>query len=117
MQDFRNLKVWEKAHRFTLKIYKITSSFPKEEISGITSQIRRASYSIPANISEGCGRRGKIEFSRFLQIAMGSACEVEYFLILVKDLKFIESKEMQKLLSDLIEIKKMLSTLIKKFRT
>jgi four helix bundle protein len=72
MKDFRHLNVWEKAHLLNLAIYKVSASFPKEELFGLTSQIRRAAISIPANIAEGCGREGISEFGRFLQIALGS---------------------------------------------
>jgi len=78
VKDFRKLAVWEKAHRLTLDMYKATASFPKDELYGLTSQVRRASISIPANIAEGCGRNGDVELARFLQIAMGSASELEY---------------------------------------
>jgi four helix bundle protein len=70
MQDFKNLKVWQKSHELTLEIYKVTASFPKEELFGLTSQIRRASSSISANIAEGCGRQSDADFARFLQIAI-----------------------------------------------
>jgi four helix bundle protein len=81
MKDFRDLKVWGKAHELALSCYSATSPFPKQEMFGLTSQIRRASSSIPANIAEGCGRRGNGELHRFLQIAMGSASELEYHLL------------------------------------
>ena len=117
MQDFRNLKVWEKAHKFTLKIYDKTSSFPKEEMYSLTSQVRRATYSISANIAEGCGRHTKRELIRFLQIAMGSASEVEYFLLLAKDLNYLNMENLVDVENDITEIKKMLSSLIKKLRS
>ena len=82
MQSFRNLKVWEKAHRLTLDVYRSTKMFPRDETYGLTSQIRRAAGSIGANIAEGSCRKGDCEFSRFLQIAMGSASELEYHLLL-----------------------------------
>jgi len=85
MRDFREIRVWEKAHALTLEIYKATSKFPKEETYGLTSQLRRASSSIPANIAEGFGRGGNAEQARFLQIGMGSACELEYHILLAKD--------------------------------
>jgi four helix bundle protein len=81
MKDFRQLKVWEKSHQLALAVYKITKEFPKEELYGLTSQIRRASMSIPTTIAEGCGRNTNKEFARFLQIAMGFASETEYQLI------------------------------------
>jgi len=78
LKDFRKLKVWEKSHDLTLAVYKATAAFPRKELYGLTSQIRRACASIPANIAEGCGRGGDPELARFLQIAMGSASELEY---------------------------------------
>jgi four helix bundle protein len=75
MKDFRQLKVWEKAHQLAVAVYKETKGFPKEELYGLTSQIRRSSMSIPTNIAEGCGRNTDADFARFLQIAMGSASE------------------------------------------
>src|SRR6185437_10473651 len=86
MRDFRELKVWERSHRMTLACYKITNSLPKHELFGLASQIRRCSSSIPANIAEGCGRMGNSEFHRFLQMACGSANELEYHLLLARDL-------------------------------
>ena len=93
MRDFSKLFIWQKSHKLVMSIYDITNKFPKSEIYGLTSQIRRASSSIPINISEGCGRSSNKDFARFLQIAIGSACEVEYELLLAKDLKYIEVLE------------------------
>ena len=89
VQDFRDLKVWQKSHQLTLQIYQHTRNFPNEELYGITSQIRRASSSIPTNIAEGCGREGGRDFARFLQFAMGSATEVEYLILLCKDIQLL----------------------------
>jgi len=116
MKDFKQLKVWEKAHQLALAIYKATAQFPKEELYGLTSQIRRASMSIPTNIAEGCGRNTDAEFARFLQIAMGSASETEYELILAHDLEFLANEHYEKLQSRVEEVKKMLSSLIKTIR-
>ena len=73
MRDFKGLKVWQKAHHLTLAVYQAAMSFPRDELYGLTSQLRRCAASIPANIAEGCGRKGDVEFARFLQIAQGSA--------------------------------------------
>jgi four helix bundle protein len=81
MSDFKKLSVWQKSHLLTMDVYKATADFPKDEQYGLTSQIRRACSSIPANIAEGCGREGDVEFGRFLQIAMGSAYELEYHIL------------------------------------
>jgi four helix bundle protein len=94
MKDFRSLMVWEKAHLLVLDIYRHLPSFPKEERYGLVDQIRRAAVSIPANIAEGCGRGSDTNIARILQIAMGSASELDYELLLSKDLGFL-SKENQ----------------------
>jgi four helix bundle protein len=114
MQSFKDLKVWEKAHKLTLDIYTVTARFPKEEQYSLTSQIRRASASICANIAEGCGRGSDADFGRFLQMAMGSASEVEYHVLLAHDLKFVQEPVYKKLDAAVTEIKRMLASLIKK---
>jgi four helix bundle protein len=116
MQSFRNLKVWEKAHGLTLDVYKASKGFPRDELYGLTSQMRRSSASIGANIAEGCWRKGDIELGRFLQIAMGSASELEYQLLLARDLEIMESLDFQRLSSGVVEVKKMLAALINKLR-
>ncbi len=108
MRDFKKIQVWEKAHKLTLQLYKITSSFPKEELSGLTSQIRRAASSIPANIAEGSGRNTQVELARFIHIAGGSASELEYHLILAHDLGYIDSSIYPELDTAKNEIKRML---------
>ena len=114
MKDFRDLKVWEKAHALTLACYATTKNFPKEETFGLISQIRRSASSIGANISEGCGRRGNAELHRFLQMAMGSASELEYHLLLSRDLNLLSPTEYEALERQAIEIKRMLASLIRK---
>jgi four helix bundle protein len=116
MRDFRQIKVWEKAHRLTLEIYKTTARFPREELYGLTSQLRRASASIPANIAEGFGRGGNVELARFLQIGMGSAYEVEYHALLAKDLGFITVDAYEHLEKQIVEVKRMLAALLLKVR-
>lgn len=116
MKDFRDLKVWQKSHQLTLAIYKITTIFPKEELYGLTSQIRRACASIPANIAEGCGNSTDAELARFLQIATGSASELEYHLLLTHDLGFLDSSHYLKLNSEVTEIKRMLTSFIQKLK-
>ena len=86
MQSFRNLRVWEKSHQLTLDVYTSSKAFPRDEMFGLTSQMRRASASIGMNIAEGCCRKGDTEMARFLQIAMGSASELEYQFLLAHDL-------------------------------
>ncbi len=117
MKDFRKLKVWEKSHQLTLAAYRATASFPKEELYGLTGQIRRASSSIPANIAEGCCRSGDAEFSRFLQIAMGSASELEYHLILAHlGIWYLSGSDYEELTRAVAEVKQMLASLIQKLK-
>jgi four helix bundle protein len=111
MEDFKDLKVWSKAHDLTLTIYQKTRMFPKEEIYGLTSQIRRSASSIGANIAEGCGRRSDPEMKRFVQIARGSASELEYHLFLAKDLRFLSADEFSDLEAKVLEIQRMLAAL------
>ena len=117
MRDFKRLQVWEKSHGLTLRIYELTAQFPREEIYGLTSQIRRACASIPTNIAEGCGRESPADFARFLQIAMGSASETEYLILLAHDLKYINVDQYTELVDVVIYIKKMLINLQKNIRT
>jgi four helix bundle protein len=117
LRDFRNLKVWEKAHQLALAIYQATAAFPKNEQYGLTSQIRRACVSIPANIAEGCGRSGDAELARFLQIAMGSASELEYHLLLARDLNLLNSSDYEHLANGVTEVKRMLTSFIQKLKS
>lgn len=114
MRDFRDLKVWQKAHELTLSVYKATAMFPKEELYGLTSQIRRSCASIPANIAEGCGRSGAAELRRFLQIAMGSASELEYHLLLAHDLGLLSGSDYEHLAGETTEVKRMLTSFIQR---
>lgn len=116
MRNFKELKVWQKSHQLTLAVYKATSAFPKEEVYGLTSQIRRASASIAANIAEGCGRNGEAELGRFLHIAMGSASELEYHLLLSHDLGLIKATEYEQLSNEVTEVKRMLTVFIQKLK-
>ena len=116
MKDFKELKVWQRSHQITLKIYKITANFPKEELYGLVSQMRRSSSSIPTNIAEGCGRDSDADFARFLQIAMGSASELEYQLLLSVDLDFITQEAYQAINPELIETKRMLNSFLQKLK-
>ncbi len=113
MQDFRNLRVWKKAHELVLAIYKATRGFPKGEVYGLTQQMRRAAVSITANIAEGCGRGGDADFARFLQIAMGSATELEYQLLLSRDLGILAAAGHASLEDGVVGVKQMLSSLIR----
>jgi four helix bundle protein len=117
MKDFRTLTVWEKSHKLTLRLYSVTKTFPKEELFGLTSQIQRAAASIPANIAEGCGKGSDADFGRFLQISFGSACELEYHLILSKDLGLLADSDYHESHLELVSIKKMLASFISKIKT
>lgn len=114
MKDFRRLKVWEKAHSLTLDIYKATSRFPREELYGLTSQLRRCSASMGANIAEGCGKNGNRELHRFLQIASGSASELDYHLLLANDLNYLVQEDYLRLNTQLLEVRRMLTSLSQK---
>jgi four helix bundle protein len=116
MKDFRELAVWRKAHELTLAVYRLTAAFPRAEIYGLTSQLRRSCSSIPANLAEGCGRGGDAEFARFCSIAMGSASETEYHLLLAMDLNLIKLEEYKKVAGQTTEVKRMLAALLLKLR-
>jgi four helix bundle protein len=117
MQDFRQLKVWQKAHALTLELYEQTKRFPSDERFGLTSQMRRGSSSIGANIAEGCGVNGRVHFARYLQLASGSTSELAYHLILAKDLGYIEQKRFQAFAAQADEVHKMLAALIAKLQS
>lgn len=117
MRDFRQIKVWAKAHVLVLEIYEATARFPREEIYGLTSQLRRSAASIPANIAEGFGRGGNAELARFLQIGMGSASEVEYHVLLAKDLNLLTKVVYDDLNGRIVEVKRMLASLLVKVRS
>src|SRR5712692_3010422 len=104
MLHYRDMQVWQRAHQLTLTVYRATRSWPREELYGLTSQVRRSATSVPANVAEGTGRFGKAELSRFLQIALGSACELDYHLLLAKDLAYLPAEEQARLSTELTEI-------------
>ena len=108
MRDFHKLGIWQRSHQLTLDVYRASKVFPKDELFGLTSQIRRAVSSIPTNIAEGCGRASNKDYAHFLQIAIGSASEVEYELLLAHDLEYINDEAFNKLTSETIAIRKMI---------
>ncbi len=116
MKDYKKLLVWSKAHDLVIEVYKATAKFPKEEIYGLTSQIRRSAGSIPANLAEGCGRNTDGELYRYSCISMGSASELEYQLLLSKDLNYLSEETFTFLNENLLEIKKMLNSFIQKVK-
>jgi four helix bundle protein len=117
VKDFRDLKVWEKSHKLALLVYKHMQPFPRQEMFGLTSQARRAAVSIPTNIAGGCGRGGNFELARFLSIAMGSASELEYLLLISNALGFLNRIDHKELELATSEVKRMLAGLIAKINT
>src|SRR6266481_1777306 len=116
MKDFHELKVWQKAHQLTLAVYQITATFPREELYGLTSQLRRSCSSIPANLAEGCGRDSDGELKRFVDIAHGSASETEYHLLLARELQYLSAPIHAPLAEEIAQIKRMLGALSRKLK-
>lgn len=116
MRNHEELEVWQKAHSLTVKLYRLTGNFPRSEMFGLTSQIRRAAGSIGANLAEGCGRWGEAELARFVQIAMGSASELQNHLRLARDLDFLNSDEFQNVMKDVTSVRQMLTALLQTLR-
>lgn len=116
MRDFKSMKVWEKGHMLTLAVYRATQSFPTEERYGLVSQMRRSASSVPANIAEGCGRIGDPELARFCQLSFGSAAELEYWLLLARDLGYLTDAAYDGLLASTVEVKRMLGALLSTLR-
>ena len=114
MKNFRDLLVWEKAHALTLDIYRATKGFPKEEMYGLTAQIRESAVSVPSNIAEGCGRLSDADFRRFLGFSSGSAAELDYQLLLSHDLSYLAPEDYQNFQPRVTEVKKMVTSLIGK---
>ncbi len=117
MRDFKSLSVWQKSHELTLMIYKCSSDFPKSEIYGLTSQIRRSSSSIPTNIAEGCGRTSQSQMAHFLNISLGSASELRYQIRLARDLNYISNNMYKELSGPVDEVMKMLTSLHQQVRS
>jgi len=113
LKSYKELKVWQKAYNLCIEIYKITRTFPKEELYGLTSQMRRAAVSVPSNIAEGYGRKTTPEYLRSLYIAYGSSCELETQILLSGDLGLMKAEALNKLQADLGEVERMLKALIK----
>jgi len=116
VKDFRELKVWQEAHELTLAVYQVTASFPREELYGLTTQMRRAGASIAANLAEGCGRDGDAELNRFCSIALGSASELQYFLLLARDLNLLAGSDYDRLAEQTTDVKRMLTGLARKLK-
>jgi four helix bundle protein len=116
VKDYRELEVWKQGHALTLEIYQATKSFPKDELFGLTGQMRRAASSIPANIAEGCGRDGDAELKRFLNIALGSASELDYFILLGRELRYIQPEQAATLAAECLRLRRQLGAFIKKLK-
>ncbi len=106
--NFRELKVWQRARVFVATVYTVSKAFPKEELFSLTQQIRRCVISIPSNIAEGCGRGTDAQLIHFLDVAHGSACELETQLFLAFDLKYFDEIVLNKAISEIHEIQKMI---------
>jgi len=112
LRNYRDLQVWQKAYQLCLEIYKATGEFPKNELYGITAQIRRAAVSVPSNVAEGYGRKTTKEYIQFLYIAYGSICELETQILLSGDLGYIEAGKLKKIQDGIGEVERMLKALI-----
>ena len=117
MKNYRQLNVWKNSHVIALAVYRLTKTFPKEELFGLTSQIRRAASSVPANLAEGCGRDGDAELKRFANIALGSACELDYHVLLAADLGYIEASAATSLAEEIMQLRRMLGAFIQKLKS
>jgi four helix bundle protein len=117
MQDFKKLNIWKKAHQLTLEVYSATKTFPTDETYGLRTQMRRASSSIGINIAEGCGTTGQLELRRYLRVSMGSASELEYELLLARDLRLLSDSDHRRLTGQVVDIKRMTAALIRKLKT
>ena len=114
MKNYREVKVWQRSHALTIALYRATAALPKDESFGLTSQMRRACVSVPANIAEGCGRAGDAELRRFLIIALGSACELDYYVLLAGDLGYLGPAPQRSLATEVMAVRRMLGSFIQK---
>jgi len=112
LRNYQDLQVWTKAHALTLELYRLSRAFPREEMYGITSQLRRAAASIGANLAEGCGRQTDNELARFVRIALGSATELDYHLVLCRDLELLNKQQYETVAKELTSVRKMLVALL-----
>jgi four helix bundle protein len=114
MRNYQDLQVWAKAHAVFLDLYQLSRGFPKDELYGITSQVRRAALSIGSNLAEGCGRRTSGELARSIRIAMGSASELDYQVLACRDLGYMKADDYQRMSKKLVEVRKMLTAFLDK---
>ena len=113
LKNYKELNVWQKSYKLCLHIYKVTKRFPKDEMYGLTSQIRRSAVSIPSNIAEGYGRKTTLEYVRFLYIAYGSVCELETQTMISGDLGYVGKESLQKIRDEIGDVERMLKAMIK----
>ena len=113
LRNYKELKVWQKSYQLCLNVYKMTQKYPKSEVYGFTSQMRRAALSIPCNIAEGYGRKSTADYLRFLYMSYGSACELETQILLSGDLAYLEAESLSDIQQDFEEVERMLKALIK----
>ncbi|MFA5058113.1 MAG: four helix bundle protein [Opitutaceae bacterium] len=116
MKNYRELKIWQRSHALAVSPYQATKIFPKDEVFALTNQMRRACVSIPANIAEGCGREGDAELKRFLTIVLGSACELDYYVLLSCELGYLDDSVSRRLGSEILEIRRMLGSFVQRLK-
>ena len=116
MKDYRQLNVWQVSHTIALNVYRVTTTFPKHEAFGLTGQMRRAASSIPANLAEGCGREGDAELKRFANIALGSACELDYHVLLATELGYLDAAKSEPLAAEILRVRRMLGAFINRLK-
>lgn len=116
MKNYREVEAWKKSHALAVDIYRLTKAFPRDELFGLTSQMRRAASSVPANIAEGCGRDGDAELKRFLNIALGSACELDYFVLLASELGYLDAPSAERCAAEALIVRKMLGAFIRRLK-
>jgi len=117
LKSYKDLIVWQKSFKLALEVYRVTKKFPKSELYGLTSQMRRAAFAIPSNIAEGYARKHRAEYIQFIRIAFASGAELETQILITKEVGLLEEKDFKKLDDLLTEVMKMLNTLIKRLET
>jgi len=115
-KNYHDLKIWQRSHALAVSLYQATKPFPKDEVFALTKQMRRACVSIPANIAEGCGRDGDAELKRFLTIALGSACELDYYVLLARELNYLDESASRRLGAELMELRCMLGSFVQRLK-
>jgi len=116
-RDFQKIQAWERGHQMTLDVYRMTRHYPREELFGLASQMRRAAASIPTNIAEGCGRRSEADLARFMDMSRGSTSELTYQMLLSRDLDYLAHDEAEKMMNELDEIGRMITSYSRQLRS